>query len=49
LLAAHRLGADYYITKPFYNNNILTAINHILSGDQGHSVECLYKGQSDNV
>ncbi len=31
LLAAHRLGADYYITKPFYNNNILTAINHILN------------------
>ncbi len=31
LLAAHRLGADYYVTKPFYNNNILTAINHILN------------------
>jgi len=29
--AAHKLGADYYITKPFDNNNILTAITHILN------------------
>jgi len=40
-LAAHKLGADDYITKPFDIDKLVTAINHLLSGDQGRSVESL--------
>jgi len=38
-LAAHKLGADDYIPKPFDIDKLVTAINHLLSGDQGRSVE----------
>ncbi len=39
LLAAPKLGADYYITKPFTGTQLLTGINRLLSKDQGDSVE----------
>ncbi len=40
-LAAHKLGADDYIPKPFDIDKLVTAINRLLSGDQGRSVESL--------
>jgi DNA-binding response OmpR family regulator len=43
------MGADHYITKPFTNTHLMTVIDHLLSGDKRHSVECLYEGQYDDV
>ncbi len=37
--AAHKLGADYYITKPYTAPQLLAGINGLLSRDQGDSVE----------
>ncbi len=37
--AAHKLGADYYITKPYTAPQLLAGINSLLSRDQGDSVE----------
>ena len=45
----YEIGADHYITKPFTNTHLMTVIDHLLSGDKRHSVECLYEGQYDNV
>jgi len=38
LLTGYKLGANHYITKPFTRNQLMTSINRLLSGDQGHSV-----------
>ena len=35
--AGYKIGADYYITKPFRKTQLLEAINLIFSGDQGLS------------
>jgi len=45
----YEIGADHYITKPFTNSHLMTVIDHLLSGDKRHSVECLYEGQYDKV
>ena len=37
----YKMGADHYITKPFNNAHLMTVIDHLLSGDKCHSVECL--------
>ena len=37
----YEMGADHYITKPFTNTHLMTVIDHLLSGDKRHSVECL--------
>ncbi len=41
----YKMGADHYIAKPFTKTQMMTAIDHLLSGDRRHSVECLYEGQ----
>ncbi len=41
----YEMGADHYITKPFIIAHLMTVIDHLLSGDRRHSVECLYEGQ----
>jgi len=45
----YEMGADHYITKPFTIAHLMTVIDHLLSGDRRHSVECLYEGQYANV
>ncbi|MEE9121591.1 MAG: response regulator [Syntrophobacteria bacterium] len=45
----YEMGADHYITKPFTIAHLMTVIDHLLSGDKRHSVECLYEGQYGNV
>jgi len=37
----HKMGAEYYITKPFTPTQVLNGINFVLGGDQGDSVESL--------
>ena len=49
VLSGYKVGADYYITKPFTKTQLMTGINRLLNGDGGHSVESPYKGQRDNV
>ncbi len=39
IFAGYKMGADHYITKPFNSDTLVTAINRLLSGDQGRSVE----------
>jgi len=41
VIEGYKMGADYYITKPFTNTQMLEGINLILGGDQGRSVESL--------
>jgi CheY-like chemotaxis protein len=41
ILEGYKMGADYYITKPFTPAQVLEGINLILHGDQGRSVESL--------
>ena len=38
VLGGYKMGADYYITKPFTSTQLMTGINLFLSGDQGQSV-----------
>ncbi len=45
----YEIGADHYITKPFTNTHLMTVIDHLMSGDRRHSVECLYEDQYANV
>jgi len=45
----YKLGADHYITKPFKNAHLMMLIDHLLSGDRRHAVECLYEGEYANV
>ena len=37
VLEGYKLGADYYITKPFTSTQLINGINLILNGDQEHS------------
>ncbi len=37
VLGGYKMGADYYITKPFTKTQLLDGINLIFSGDQRHS------------
>ncbi len=37
----YKMGAEYYITKPFTPTQVLDGIDLILGGDQGRSVESL--------
>ncbi len=32
----YKLGADYYITKPFTSAQLINGINYVFSGDQKH-------------
>jgi DNA-binding response OmpR family regulator len=41
VIEGYKMGADYYITKPFTSTQVLEGINLILGGDQGRSVESL--------
>ena len=41
ILGGYKMGADYYITKPFTSIQVLEGINLFLGGDQGRSVESL--------
>jgi len=36
VLKGYKLGADYYITKPFNSSQLTNGINFVLSGDQKH-------------
>jgi len=48
-LAGYKMGADYYIGKPFTKTQMMTAIDHLLNEGRRHYVEYLYKGQNSNV
>ncbi len=37
VLKGYKLGADYYITKPFTSSQLINAINFMLSNDQDQS------------
>ncbi len=39
LLRGYKMGAKYYITKPFTPTQVLEGINLVLGRDQGRSVE----------
>ncbi|MEE9144798.1 MAG: response regulator [Candidatus Binatia bacterium] len=39
VIKGYERGADIYITKPFTSTEVLEAINLVLGGDQGRSVE----------
>jgi len=39
VLGGYKMGADYYMTKPFTAPQLLTGINSLLSKDQDDSVE----------
>ncbi len=41
LLRGYKMGAKYYITKPFTPTQVLDAINLVLGGDQDQSVGSL--------
>ncbi len=41
VLGGYKMGADYYITKPFTSTQVLEGINLFLGGDQGRSVKSL--------
>ncbi|MFQ5539599.1 MAG: PleD family two-component system response regulator, partial [Candidatus Binatia bacterium] len=41
VLRGYKMGAEYYITKPFTPAQVLDGINLVLGGDQGRSVESL--------
>ncbi len=41
ILEGYKMGADYYITKPFKPTQLLEGINRILGGDQGQLVGSL--------
>ncbi len=41
VLRGYKMGAEFYITKPFTSTQVLEGINLILDGDQGRSVKSL--------
>jgi DNA-binding response OmpR family regulator len=47
IFEGYKTGADHYITKPFTKTQLMTGIHRLLSGDQGHPEESLYRGQSN--
>ncbi len=38
VMVGYKMGADYYLTKPFKLTQVLDGINLVLGGDQGQSV-----------
>ena len=48
VLGGYKMGADYYITKPFDSGQLITGINFLLNGDQSHSEGSLDKVQRHN-
>ena len=36
----YKMGADYYIAKPFTKTQMMTAIDHLLNEGRRHYVEC---------
>ena len=46
ILVGYKMGADYYISKPFTHVQLLTGINLLLSRDQGYSEEASLKGHT---
>jgi len=48
-LTGYKMGADYYIAKPFTKTQMMTAIDHLLNEGRRHYVECLNKGKYSNV
>ncbi len=49
VIRGYKMGAKYYITKPFTPTQVLEGVNLVLGGDQDPSVEILNKDQRDNV
>jgi DNA-binding response OmpR family regulator len=43
ILGGYKTGADYYITKPFTEIQLLTGINLLLSGNQYQSAQSPYE------
>jgi len=41
MMTSYKLGADYYVTKPFTRTQLMTGINRLLTKDQDLSVESL--------
>jgi len=41
VIKGYKMGADYYITKPFTKGQLMTGINSLLSKDQAQSVGSL--------
>ncbi len=41
VMVGYKMGADYYLTKPFTPTQVLDGINFVLGGDQGQSVGSL--------
>ena len=39
----YKMGADYYVTKPFTSPQLLTSINLLLNGNQYHSAQSPYE------
>ncbi len=48
-LAGYKMGADYYIAKPFTKAQMMTVINHLLNEGRRHYVECLHEDPYANV
>ncbi|MCZ6905693.1 MAG: response regulator [Deltaproteobacteria bacterium] len=48
-LTGYKMGADYYIAKPFTKTQMMTAIDHLLNEGRRHYVECLYEDQYANA
>ncbi len=45
VLGGYKMGADYYITKPFDSAQLISGIKFLLNGDQSHSEGSLDKVQ----
>ncbi len=43
IVTGYRMGADYYMKKPFTRTQLRTGITLFLSGDKGHSVGSQYQ------
>ncbi len=48
VLGGYKMGAEYYITKPFDSAQLITGINFLLNGDHSHSEGSLDKVQRQN-
>ncbi len=46
ILGGYKMGADYYITKPYTHVQLLTGVNLLLGRDQGYSEEARIKGHT---
>ncbi len=43
VLGGYKMGADYYVTKPFTAPQLVTSINLLLNGNQYHSAQSPYE------